>query len=427
MNISTAAARDRKARHMRNTALVLLLVLWGALPIIGIISGLAMVPVLIAIILLLLALSPPKDILHAATHLRHWRWLLAILLPPLLACFWSLTPEKAIFVWAQFAGVICLGFLGLQLLRAPAFAMTFLAAHSASKLLSSSVAGIMLACTCATSAALWHTGPIIWLLDALRSDPADAFEIADMNRGATILALYSWPVVWMAWQQQKRWLAALLPLPILATVLLLESNAAIVALAIGIGVFWAGILLPRITQWCIALGTPACMLMILWIFPLIGSPTHPTALFETLPKSAQHRLVIWDFTANRIAEKPILGWGTYSTRSIPGGTDTYEPTLAYLPMHTHNMVLQITLEMGYAGLLYFAALAALALWRWRAHIYANASKQHSTACDTALIAGFFIITLVGYGLWQPWWWATACLIALFMRTAHSVYFSSAER
>ena len=90
---------------------------------------------------------------------------------------------------------------------------------------------------------------------------------------------------------------------------------------------------------------------------------------ERLPTSALHRMLIWDFTAERIAERPLLGWGMEASRTVPGGrgqpeaaaldrmrvTDPgqrrwfAEPHVQILPLHPHNGALQLWLELGAVG------------------------------------------------------------------------------
>ena len=40
---------------------------------------------------------------------------------------------------------------------------------------------------------------------------------------------------------------------------------------------------------------------------------------DAFKDSAGHRLEIWHFAGQRIAERPLLGWGLDASRAIPGG------------------------------------------------------------------------------------------------------------
>ena len=74
--------------------------------------------------------------------------------------------------------------------------------------------------------------------------------------------------------------------------------------------------------------------MLLSVLGIIFAPltlpklAHIPALFDAVDdfkESAGHRLLIWSFTGNRIAEHPVLGWGLDSSRAIPGGGIVIRP------------------------------------------------------------------------------------------------------
>src|SRR5205814_7090354 len=94
--------------------------------------------------------------------------------------------------------------------------------------------------------------------------------------------------------------------------------------------------------------------------------------------SAAHRLEIWGFVAERVRQRPVTGWGLDAARRLPGGTtpvvihhcdETGRPNgiaLSHqpLPLHPHNAVLQVGLELPAACLP--PAFGPLILPRWRA-------------------------------------------------------------
>ena len=83
--------------------------------------------------------------------------------------------------------------------------------------------------------------------------------------------------------------------------------------------------------------------------------------------SAGHRLLIWSFAGDRIAERPVTGWGLDSSRAIPGGDDPIRPRETWMPLHPHNAALQVWLELGAPGAALFALLAAI-VWRALARV-----------------------------------------------------------
>jgi O-antigen ligase len=127
-----------------------------------------------------------------------------------------------------------------------------------------------------------------------------------------------------------------------------------------------------------------------------------TETADRIKTSAGHRLMIWSFVGERIAERPLAGWGLDAARAIPGGKDPIRPSETWLPLHPHNAPLQVWLELGVPGAVLFALLVAL-LWQGLAtvpwpRIFVAAA---GTSLAIAVIASF-----ATYGIWQEWWLAT---------------------
>jgi len=81
-----------------------------------------------------------------------------------------------------------------------------------------------------------------------------------------------------------------------------------------------------------------------------------------LPNSAVHRIKIWEFVAKKISERPLLGWGMNSSKHFSDGKNmVYTVSGEYLgealPLHPHNTILQIWVELGLPGILIFLCLA----------------------------------------------------------------------
>ncbi|HEV8679542.1 MAG TPA: O-antigen ligase family protein [Stellaceae bacterium] len=136
------------------------------------------------------------------------------------------------------------------------------------------------------------------------------------------------------------------------------------------------------------------------------------AAADSFKGSAGHRLLIWSFTGDRIAERPILGWGLDAARAIPGGKDLIRPGQSWLPLHPHDAALQVWLELGAPGAALFALLAGL-LWLRLGE--APWPRLYAAACGGSLAAAL-AIALAGWGIWQEWWLGTLAL-AVFMTLA----------
>jgi exopolysaccharide production protein ExoQ len=123
---------------------------------------------------------------------------------------------------------------------------------------------------------------------------------------------------------------------------------------------------------------------------------------DTLKISAGHRLLIWSFAGDRIAERALTGWGLDASRAIPGGNDLIRPTETWLPLHPHNAALQVWLELGVPGAVLFALLGALV---WTALAEAPWPPLFAAAAGAALTTGF-VGCFATYGIWQEWWLGT---------------------
>src|SRR5207244_777034 len=86
------------------------------------------------------------------------------------------------------------------------------------------------------------------------------------------------------------------------------------------------------------------------------------ALADAMPSlrtSALHRLIIWRFATDHIAERPVLGWGMDASRELPGGKTSVRDYLdlppsivlegSVMPLHPHDAILQWWVELGIIG------------------------------------------------------------------------------
>lgn len=150
------------------------------------------------------------------------------------------------------------------------------------------------------------------------------------------------------------------------------------------------------------------------------SPT-PIQLGEYMlaPGNVQHRLLIWHFALDRILEKPTAGWGFNASRSIPGADDEGRivsdnrprPMITYeqknMPLHPHNVPLQIWLELGAVGAVLAAALvAALAV-----------AAGRSGGMLVSLLPALAAVGMIGVGAWQTWWLSILWIMVAITSTA----------
>ena len=135
----------------------------------------------------------------------------------------------------------------------------------------------------------------------------------------------------------------------------------------------------------------------------------------SIPFSAEHRIKIWEFTAGKISQKWFTGWGMNASKDIPGGqlilyADSGLDYGKALPLHPHNAILQIWLELGFPGIFMYLGLGVF--------IIVSATNRNRSKIESSMILGQFITILVianlSFGAWQAWWMATLWLSAALM-------------
>lgn len=240
------------------------------------------------------------------------------------------------------------------------------------------------------------------------------------DRGATTLVLALWPALPVL-LARGRWRSAIV-VTVIAAILVasLKSHAAILALAAGIVAFGAARLAPRAVAILLALALVAAPVAVPLVVP---SFDETVALHQRVPAinpSALHRLFIWRFVADRIAERPLLGWGMDAARDLPGGqldlAATYPAAqlpanATMLPLHPHQATLQWRLELGIPGAVLVLAILVWSLWQagWRGSL-SPTRRAGTLAWATSAI----LIGSVSYGFWQAWWLACLWLGAAFL-------------
>jgi O-antigen ligase len=235
-----------------------------------------------------------------------------------------------------------------------------------------------------------------------------AFAATRLNQIAVWLALLVLPVSALLACRGRILLALVAGAGMAATVYVLEDTGAKIALPLGVLV--AALLYFR--RGAVARTLAALSMLAILTAPLtLPRLAHLPGVFaaaDAFKDSAGHRLLIWSFTGERIAERPLLGWGLDSARAIPGGKDVIRPAQNWLPLHPHDAALQLWLELGAPGAVLFALFVGL-LWVRLGE--APWPRLYAAASGGSLFATSAIASS-GWGLWQEWWLGTLGL-ALF--------------
>ena len=165
--------------------------------------------------------------------------------------------------------------------------------------------------------------------------------------------------------------------------------------------------------------------------PVISNPPLTNSLLAVTKQhgSLQHRVLILDFALSRIQEHSLLGWGLDSSRSIPHGSERIVDTPdrmnvldgslfsvgvvrvgQNLPLHPHNNLIQVRLELGLPGVLVTVLAFFLII---RTIIRLPAAIDRSACLGT--LAVVIVVASVSYGAWQTWWLASLVLTAFLVR------------
>jgi exopolysaccharide production protein ExoQ len=270
---------------------------------------------------------------------------------------------------------------------------------------------------------IYFGGPLfqlLWGAMGIPPQPASTMLRA-VNQGAAVAAIFLLPWA-LAVRRRKGTLWASIGFAVCVVVLAFgqadsQKAALIVGLAAVVLVFIGGKPALKGLSALFVVG----VLSAPWVVPVLPDPLDAHNSAAGLPNSTQHRLVIWQTTARLIFKKPLAGSGFDTSRAfynkdqkavyIFGGEDSparwftkFEP----IPLHPHNGILQIWLELGALGAILMAAVL---------YYITNRLSAFENRFERAVIFGSFVTGLVifsiSYGAWQSWWMGAIWLLTAF--------------
>jgi O-antigen ligase len=329
----------------------------------------------------------------SASEIRLTRILLVASM--LLGCFlvwgaasavWSVDPMRSLVVAARLAGLFAVG-----LALAASTGLVAAPRRLAFLLLIGMALGItMVAIELATAGGL----------SSLVSDRA--FRPTQLNQASISFALLVLPATALLISLGQAIFATLLATATAVTVYELAGTAAKVVLLAGLAM---GLLLYRarpVVAWIVLAISVAAIIAAPLTFARLERLPGLGETADSFKISAGHRLLIWSFAGDRIAERPLIGWGLDASRAIPGGDDPIRPGEPWMPLHPHNAALQVWLELGAPGAVLFALLAALV---WCALARIEWPPLFAAAAGASLTIAF-VGCFGTYGIWQEWWLGT---------------------
>jgi len=261
-------------------------------------------------------------------------------------------------------------------------------------------------------------------LQAVGIQDLEGYQITmALKRGTTIAVLYTGPFGLALYREFGR--RAALAGTALGLVIgaLGLSATAITAGLVGLAVFGFALLRGRATALALAAVLALGVAGSPWIPSLLPDPTRAHEKVAFLSNSSVHRMAIWGVAVRHIAERPVFGYGLNAARTLypPGsavptsfytsdGTLAFETHFEPIPLHPHNGILQIWLELGVVGAAVLLGVLLLAL---RA-IMARGPGPVEQAAALATFAATLMVYLVGFGAWQSWWLCGLFLLATWI-------------
>ncbi len=258
-----------------------------------------------------------------------------------------------------------------------------------------------------------------------RSPETPIVMLRTINQGAAVAAIFLLPWTMVLKRHLGPVWASIGFLFCIIVLAFCQADTQKAALVIGVAAaciaFIGGRFFLKISSLLLVVGVLAAP----WVVSALPDPLQPNSPAAELPNSSQHRLVIWQTTADHIFERPFAGSGFDTARAFYGRdqrvlnffggkgpnnkwVNLFEP----IPLHPHNGVLQVWLELGALG----AILLAVGLF-FIVHRLATVENNF----ERSMVFGSFVTGLaifsVSYGAWQGWWMGAIWLMMAFAAAA----------
>jgi len=199
-----------------------------------------------------------------------------------------------------------------------------------------------------------------------------------------------------------------------AAILISEHDSSQVALLLSPLIFFSALFWPRLTVQ--GLATTWCLAFVLVLPAVLAAYKAELHQASWLPSSARHRVIIWEYTAERVPDHLWGGIGVASTPTLKPKRDIQEKPSGFrfarsTGEHAHDLFLQTWYELGVLGVFLIAfAGAAVALAFYSLPIQAIAF----------VAATFFVciaIEAFAWSIWQTWLMCAVGLLAVYVQVA----------
>lgn len=279
-----------------------------------------------------------------------------------------------------------------------------------------------------------------------------SYDLGSFRRGSHLCAVLLFPLSLYLWQVKRQFLSFFVFALLFTVVYLSSKHTAFLVILMTAGLLpFVWLLRGYFIRFC------QISLVIFFFFaPIVVEPFVQPALTYAenakendikIPTSFLHRLKIWEFTSQKIIERPIQGYGFGSSRFLGEGHRTslsvsilpyfkrmtieqQEKTiilfreaglnlhnkmfvlddLSLLPLHPHNAFLQIWLEVGLIGMLIAAAFLFF--------LFEKGINLVKRSQQLVFMGGLFpalVVVNMSYGLWQSWWVCSLFIVAVVIQ------------
>jgi len=254
----------------------------------------------------------------------------------------------------------------------------------------------------------------------MSGDRVVAIAAYELNRNLALLVMTLWSALLVVTRHPKirmpRLLAGGLFTLVVVTALCSVHETSVIALAVSGAVFllssyWSrGVQRGLIAVWC--LGFILAIPLGLFFYQTASLHKAPW-----LPSTAQARIIIWGYTAEKIPENPFFGIGVRSTRIL----DQARAPAAERPKghvfarrtgrHAHNVFLQSWYELGLVGAA-LLMLFGLAVLKRIATLPSELQPY-----GHAVFASVVVFASLAWGMWQTWLLAGYGLTVVYLLLA----------
>lgn len=223
----------------------------------------------------------------------------------------------------------------------------------------------------------------------------EAFALPWLDRGVVFLSILAWIIIGHLITKGQKLAAFGIYVAVTYLLYLSDSLAGFVGFILAICAY----AILRATKMRLGLLMRLCFAIYILAMPIISYKQNPLELSNNypFPDSAKHRLFIWNFVAHKAADHPIIGNGFASSKFIATENDVIDYgqyKWCLLPLHPHNNVMQIFLETGVVGLLFFMLIVDKIL-KW--------TISNDSPLAAACFINYFVVGMISFGIWQSWW------------------------